>query len=166
MPMIKNLRIEYLYDSDLWDSMQEDRFVLAMSAVLDVVQIETLPPSTVFDVVVTFTADSAIRGLNKTHRGIDKATNVLSFPAYDPDEPRPPGEPVHLGDVVLAYETIMREAVEQSKDFHDHVTHLLVHGVLHLLGYDHEEDGEAEEMEALEISILNGLGIKNPYQDA
>ncbi len=106
--------------------------------------------------------DLEIQGLNKQFRGFDKPTNVLSFPA-DEDDFVPEGELQPLGDIILAYETIQREALEQDKLFDHHLTHLIVHGFLHLLGYDHEEDVEAEEMEALEIQILASLGIKDPY---
>ena len=98
--------------------------------------------------------DGQMRVLNHQFRGKDKPTNVLSFPCDDDGE---------LGDIALALETIAREAVEQSKPFHDHLVHLVVHGVLHLLGMDHEEKTEAEAMEAEEISILARKGIENPY---
>ena len=116
--------------------------------------------------VVAFGDDAAVRDLNARYRGKDAPTNVLSFPAaghvVGPDgesETRP------LGDLVLARETVMREADEQAVDFSHHVTHLIVHGVLHLLGYDHGVDAEAEEMEALEVEILFELVIKNPYTE-
>ncbi|MCE7886181.1 MAG: rRNA maturation RNase YbeY [Alphaproteobacteria bacterium PRO2] len=107
-------------------------------------------------------ADNAfIRNLNKTYRGKDKPTNVLSFP----QDPGSGDREANLGDVILAYETVKEEADSQGKGFEDHVTHLLVHGILHLLAYDHEDDAEAEEMESLEIRVLESLGIKNPYED-
>lgn len=103
--------------------------------------------------------DAAIRTLNASFRGKDKATNVLSFPA-----PAMPGDPEPaLGDIALAYETCAREAEEEGKALADHLTHLVVHGTLHLLGHDHETEAEAEAMEALEIRILAGLGIADPY---
>ena len=114
------------------------------------------------DVALLFTDDSAIAEINAEWRGKDKPTNVLSFPA--PDMPLPEGEARHLGDIVLAHGVIAREAAEQGKTLHDHTAHLIVHGVLHLLGYDHETDAEAEEMERLEAAILNGLGIADPYE--
>lgn len=107
-------------------------------------------------------ADNAfIQNLNKTYRGKDKPTNVLSFP----QDPGSDDKVSNLGDVVLAYETVKKEAAGQKKSFENHVTHLLVHGILHLLAYDHEDDTEAEEMESLEIRVLESLGIKNPYED-
>ena len=114
------------------------------------------------EVALLFTDDSAIAEINAEWRGKDKPTNVLSFPA--PDMPVPEGEARHLGDIVLAHGVIAREAAEQVKTLHDHTAHLIVHGVLHLLGYDHETDAEAEEMERLEAAILNRLGIADPYE--
>jgi len=108
------------------------------------------------------TDDAHVRVLNRTWRGKDKPTNVLSFPAADEDdEPGP-----LLGDVAVARETTAREAIEEGKRFDDHFAHLLVHGLLHLFGFDHETDEEAEEMEALETEILAGLGIADPYGEA
>ena len=105
------------------------------------------------------------RRLNRDYRSRDKPTNVLAFPAWDPAAPLPPGLPVLLGDVVLDCETVAREASEQDKSFADHLRHLVVHGVLHLLGYDHRTPGEAAEMEALETAILAELGVPDPYRD-
>ena len=115
--------------------------------------------------------DAGLRRLNREYRGQDKPTNVLSFPAEDefasgPEPDAEPAAPRLLGDVVLALETLEREAAEQSKSLSDHVSHLAVHGVLHLLGYDHEEAAEAARMERLETGILAGLGIADPYAGA
>jgi probable rRNA maturation factor len=115
------------------------------------------------EVYVLFTDDQSIAELNAKWRGQAKATNVLSFPA--PEEmPLPPGEPRLLGDIVLAFGVVSREAAEQCKTLHDHAAHLIIHGVLHLLGHDHEDEDEATAMEQLEIGILKGLGISNPYE--
>lgn len=106
-----------------------------------------------------------IQTLNRKYRGKDKPTNVLSFPQADllvTDEDGLMGE-VALGDIVLAFETVGEEARNQQKTFEDHLAHLVIHGVLHLLGYDHESDADAEEMEALEVDILKGMRINNPY---
>lgn len=108
--------------------------------------------------------DATVQTLNRTWRNKDKPTNVLSFPAAE--QPLPPGMARPLGDVVLAYDTLVRESAEQSKPFEHHLAHLLVHGTLHLLGQDHETgEAEADAMEALEIAALRGLGLPNPYDD-
>ena len=100
--------------------------------------------------------DAFIQGLNKTWRGKDKPTNVLSFPTE---------EPALLGDIVIAYETTASEAADEGKTLADHLSHLVVHGTLHLLGFDHDDDAEADEMEQLESRVLTTLGIACPYQD-
>lgn len=100
--------------------------------------------------------DAALRRLNADFRGKDKPTNVLSFPAAANPEN-------HLGDIAIAYGVAAREAREAAKRFSDHATHLAVHGVLHLLGYDHETAAEAKVMERLEVAILSALGIADPY---
>jgi probable rRNA maturation factor len=116
---------------------------------------------------VVLADDALVRELNRRFRGKDEPTNVLSFPGDDVATPTgTPGTARELGDVVLAYETIAREADEQSKPLVDHLAHLVVHGVLHLLGFDHETDREAARMEGLEIGILAGLGIADPYRAA
>ena len=107
------------------------------------------------------------RELNHSYRGKDSPTNVLSFPAMTREELEKVSykqPPIILGDIVLALEVVLQEAEEQKKRFLDHITHLIIHGTLHLLGYDHVEDAEADAMEALEISILENLGISDPYQ--
>jgi probable rRNA maturation factor len=114
---------------------------------------------------IVLTDDSEQRALNRAYRGKDSSTNVLSFAMADPNEPVPPGAPILLGDVVLAFETVAREAGEQRKPLPDHLRHLVVHGVLHLLGFDHESDAEAAIMEAREIEILAALGVPAPYAD-
>jgi probable rRNA maturation factor len=116
------------------------------------------------DVVIglLFTSDARIAEINGQWRGKPKATNVLSFPV-SAAMPVPAGEPRPLGDIALAYGVVSREALEQKKPLSHHITHLIVHGVLHLLGYDHENDDEAGAMEAREIMILADLGMENPY---
>lgn len=105
-------------------------------------------------ITLKFATDDEVELLNHLYRGKKKPTNVLSFPN---DEPA-------LGDIIFAYETIKREAKEQKKTFRAHTLHLVVHGVLHLLGHDHMENAEAEEMEALEIQYLKRFGLANPYE--
>lgn len=121
------------------------------------------PTLTNWHVDVLFASDEAISAINSEWRGKEKPTNVLSFPVPE-DMPFPADEPRPLGDLVMAYGVVSREAEVQGKSLRDHTTHLMVHGTLHLLGYDHETDGEAEEMEALETCILKGLGISDPYE--
>ena len=115
------------------------------------------------EISLLFADDAAVRELNRTWRGKDAATNVLSFPAGP--QPAGPG-PRPLGDVALAFETLEREADAEGKSLADHASHLIVHGLLHLLGYDHDRDAEAQEMETLEIEALRRLGVANPYRDA
>lgn len=111
------------------------------------------------ELAVVLTDDSTIRGLNRDWRGIDAATNVLSFPTRDAG-----GKPPLLGDIVLAYETVAREARAQGKPFAHHVAHLVVHGFLHLVGYDHEHGEDAEIMERTERNILQRMAIPDPYR--
>ena len=112
------------------------------------------------------TDDSGIRTLNSNWRGIDKPTNVLSFPALQPTGPRGDDDaPRMLGDIAIAYETLRREARDEQKPLGHHLSHLAVHGFLHLLGYDHEKEDDAEAMEALEQEILAQLGIPDPYAE-
>ena len=118
------------------------------------------------ELAIMLTDDGGIRTLNQNWRGIDKATNVLSFPALQPTGPAGPDDaPRMLGDVAIAYQTTRREADEEQKPFDHHLSHLAVHGFLHLIGYDHENDGDAEAMESLEREILAQLGIPDPYAD-
>ena len=118
------------------------------------------------ELAVVLADDAVIRELNRTYRGQDKATNVLSFASLDEeDAPVPEDGPLMLGDVVIAYETTLAEAERDGKPLVDHLSHLVVHGVLHLVGFDHEEEDEAEEMEALETAVLASLGIPDPYND-
>jgi probable rRNA maturation factor len=118
------------------------------------------------ELAVMLTDDAGIRTLNSNWRGIDKPTNVLSFPALQPTGPRGPDDaPRMLGDIAIAYETARKEADDEQKPFDHHLSHLAVHGFLHLIGYDHEKDDDAEAMEALEQEILAQLGIPDPYAD-
>ena len=114
---------------------------------------QAAPPG---DVVILLTDDETVRDLNARFRGKDRPTNVLSFPA--PENARP-----HLGDIVLAHGVCAAEARDQGKPFADHLSHLVIHGVLHLTGHDHEADDEAEAMEAQERTLLAALGIPDPY---
>lgn len=125
-------------------------------------------PSRVTEVSLVFADDATVAKLNHDYRGRQGPTNVLSFPNME-DEPlqtaASEAQPRLLGDVILARQTVEREAAAQGKTLQDHATHLLVHGFLHLLGHDHQGDAEAAEMEALEVAILAELGLADPYAE-
>jgi probable rRNA maturation factor len=125
-----------------------------------------LSPGAAIEIGISLVDDAAQRQLNRDWRGIDAATNVLAFPAWDPGAAIPPNAPLLLGDVVLAFDTVMREAAEQGRPLADHLSHLVVHGVLHLLGYDHLAEADATAMETLETAILASLGVPDPYRRA
>ena len=119
----------------------------------------------IIELSITFTNDKEIQKINKQFRNCDKATNVLSFPMYESEflnvvqfEDYLP-----IGDVILSHDTILKESLEQGKTFENHLIHLVVHSILHLFGFDHVGDVDAEEMENLEVEILGVLGIENPY---
>ena len=157
--MTATLTIDVVIDSDLWKK-QPDAEATIRRAMTEAARACATAPG---DVAVVLTGDDAIQALNKRWRGQDKPTNVLSFAALDGARPKP-GMPWLLGDVVLTSGVIAREAKAQRKSVQHHLSHLAVHGVLHLLGYDHEQDRDAEAMEALEIAALAGMGIANPYE--
>lgn len=144
-------------NSPQWHQEQKELEVLCTR----VFNLVAAPDQQVFELSVVFTCDAEIQKLNATYRHQDKPTNVLSFPSGVRHKVQVPCFP--LGDIVLAYETIKQEAVTQHKSFDHHLTHLLMHGFLHLLGYDHEEEAQANIMEALEVKYLGLLGIDNPY---
>jgi probable rRNA maturation factor len=113
------------------------------------------------DVSVLFTGDAEMQALNKRWRGLDKPTDVLSFPSDGPDIP---GERAYLGDIALGYETALADAEKMDRPAEAHISHLLVHGFLHLIGYDHIESADAAVMEPLETAILAELGWPDPYR--
>ena len=116
------------------------------------------------EVSIVLANDDLIQVLNREYREKDTPTNVLTFATLDSEEISTDGV-LNLGDVILSFQTIQREAQEQGKFILDHVKHMTIHGVLHLLGYDHINDDEANDMETAEIGILAGLGVQNPYTD-
>ena len=114
-----------------------------------------------FELAIVLSDDSAIRSLNRQWRGKNAPTNVLSFPAVTAGKGR--SAPPYVGDVVIAYQTTAREAAAEGKPFNHHLAHLAIHGFLHLLGYDHENDRDADAMERLERRILKRIGVADPY---
>jgi probable rRNA maturation factor len=164
MTMNSHPATDVMIVADCWNAEADAETIIhrAIEAAAEMVDAETADA----ELAIMLTDDAGIRTLNQNWRGIDKPTNVLSFPAIQPpsgveldDSPR------MLGDIAIAYETMRREADEQEKPFNHHLSHLAVHGFLHLVGYDHEIDGEAEVMEQLERDILARLGIPDPYAD-
>ena len=147
--------------SEDWDS-RVDWPALARSAVHAGVAASRFPGLTDSEISVLFTSDEEVRTLNHAWRGKDKATNVLSFPMASTDEI---GDAPMLGDVVLAHGICSDEAAEKGLPIEAHAAHLVVHGTLHLLGYDHERgESEAEEMEAIEQRALASIGVADPYE--
>ncbi|HTK34914.1 MAG TPA: rRNA maturation RNase YbeY [Caulobacteraceae bacterium] len=140
-------------EDEAWTEALADAEAIVERAAL--AALSSLPPGEI-EISVLLTDDATIRALNARFRDKDAATNVLSFPA--PAFARP-----HLGDLALAFGTCAAEAKAQDKTLADHLSHLTVHGVLHLLGYDHEADEEAEVMEQMERTILKTLGVSDPY---
>lgn len=162
------IEIDISVQSEAWEPLEERLQTLVNKAVSEAVKASAFGEDLVqreAEVSIVLADDDFIQDLNREYRSKDKPTNVLSFPQCDFNSGIPTENPLFFGDIILAYETIEREAVEQEKSFADHLSHLIVHGTLHLLGYDHIEDEEAEQMEALEITILRGMGIENPYKD-
>jgi probable rRNA maturation factor len=147
------LAIDLMVESDRW-RQSGDAAALARAAVIEAAAALSTARA---ELAIVLTDDSAMRALNRIWRGVDKAT--LSFPTKRAGE----GPPL-LGDIVLAYDTIAREARRQRKPFAHHVAHLAVHGFLHLLGYDHEQHADAEAMEQAERDILRRLAIPDPYR--
>lgn len=160
------LDVEVVGESPLWEDFPEAEAlaIVAARAAYDAQPAMAGSRATRREVCIALTDDAGIRVLNRTWRGQDKPTNVLSFPA--PVTPAVPGGSVPLGDVIVAFETLAREAQAEGKEFAAHFQHLVVHGVLHLVGHDHEDEGEAQTMEDLERRILAGLGLPDPYREA
>lgn len=160
-PRTADMIIDCAFETEWWMAEEELQKVsrVAINGAAQLLNEELDPDS---EVSLLFTDDGQVQELNRDYRQQDKPTNVLSFAAQEGGGPATP----MLGDIVLARQTIEREAAEQEKSREDHLTHLIVHGFLHLLGYDHETDGEAEIMENLETRVLANLGIADPYATA
>ena len=144
-------RIEVEVDDPAWDTTVPLAEILAIAA-----GEAALPSNRTGTIAVLLTNDATVAALNQRFRGKDGPTNVLSFPA-------PANPEDHIGDIALSYGVCAAEAQAQGKILADHLQHLVAHGVLHLVGFDHETDAEAEAMEAREREILSGLGVSDPY---
>ena len=157
-----SIAIDIARESPLWQRLP-DADALVERAVSAAVTVGGLAHAPGAELSVVLTDDAGIRKLNAAWRAKDKPTNVLSFPAAA--APMIARSPM-LGDIILAFETVDREAAEARQPPADHFVHLVVHGFLHLFGYDHQDDAEADAMEALETEILAELGIPDPYAEA
>ena len=152
-----SLEIDILVTSDDWRSL-EDLDPLSRRCIAACVAESGARLAKNCEISITFCADAEILELNAQWRGKNAATNVLSFPTPGAVDAKP-----LLGDIVIAYETVAREAQDQNKTLQAHVSHMIMHGFLHLIGYDHETADEAEEMENLERQIALSLGLSDPY---
>lgn len=159
------LTIDIAIQDPVWETCAdiEAHITRAIETAIHQANLPHLAKNRPLELSLVLANDDLVHTLNRTYRNKDKPTNVLTFAALDDDVMPDTGGLLSLGDIILAYETIDREAGEQNKPFIEHVTHLCVHGALHLLGYDHIEEDDATEMETLEIRILSLLGIQNPY---
>jgi probable rRNA maturation factor len=160
------INIDINCDNDRWHEVIPDIDLMIERTCKSVINATGIQKfAKVIEVSVMLADDNFVQDLNKEYRGKDNPTNVLSFPSeeFTAGDYEQADEFVMLGDIAIALETIEREAIEQDKDIKDHLTHMVVHGTLHLLGYDHIEDEEAEDMEGLEVKILEDMEIENPY---
>lgn len=155
------IAVDILIESPLWGAEDDWRGAIE-TAVAAAAEDADAAIVTESELSVVLTDDASIRLINREHRGIDRPTNVLSFPQ---DDPEADAYGPLLGDIVVAHETVRREAEEEGIPFADHLAHMMIHGFLHLVGYDHMTDAEAEEMEGLESAILGRLGMADPYAD-
>jgi len=155
-PMRPQPAVDIVRRAGAWENVADEILVNAVRAAFAAVRGDA-PPS---EVSLLLTDDAEISELNKNWRGEDGATNVLSFPL---DAPQSAAGQELLGDVALAYETVMREAADRGIAIGQHAAHLVVHGMLHLMGYDHKSNQEAAIMERLEVRILGSIGLANPY---
>lgn len=153
----ERLRLDILIEDGDWSAFSPAESALAEVAGI----VATRLGLTGAEAAIALSSNERVRALNLAYRGQDKPTNVLSFPADDRGGAA--GGRRHLGDIILAAETVAAEAASEGKHYRHHLQHLVVHGLLHLLGYDHEDEREAQAMERLEAEILAGLGVPDPY---
>ncbi|WP_341763496.1 rRNA maturation RNase YbeY [Candidatus Tisiphia endosymbiont of Beris chalybata] len=163
------IKVEIIRSSQSWQQYKFITKSFVKKVVANIInRYNNLKITQELEIVILLTDDSQMLNLNQQFRGKDKTTNVLSFPDIVLDfrhllEFTPDLHYMYLGDIAFGYETIIKEAISQNKTFKDHFTHLLVHSILHLLGFDHQNDEEAEIMEKLEAEILHCFAIGSPY---
>ena len=164
-PAFAGLTVALSVEDEAWLALGlGDLAPLVLTCIRAAARVAEIPEDSVTELGATFTGDAEVQALNAEWRGKDKPTNVLSFPMLDlvpGDRPGP-----MLGDIVLARQTVVAEALAEGKSLHDHLCHLIVHGFMHCLGFDHVDPEDADEMEGLEIDILSDLGIADPYAAA
>jgi len=158
-----HVEVDVVHEVDQWRDNGVDRSLVAR-AVKAAIAAAGSAGDDPCEIAVLLTSDAQVRDLNGKWRGQERPTNVLSFPLAA--DGAPPGEPRLLGDVVLAFETVLDEAGAKGLPLGDHASHLVVHGVLHLLGFDHQSDAEADGMEELERRVMASLGLADPYVPA
>jgi probable rRNA maturation factor len=171
-PNAQQLDISFSLEAGDWEAVVTDVEMLveaAARAAFEAAERPEILGDAPAEMSLVLADDALVQTLNRDYRDKDKPTNVLSFALLDDLDDtddvlaREQGMPILIGDVILAFETVQREAREQGKTVGDHLTHLVIHGVLHLLGYDHQSDPDADRMERLETSILARMGIADPY---
>lgn len=172
--MTKNqiVRLEIEVASKPWEKVEglQKRLNAAAELTLSVLPETLLPVARWAQLTVLLTTDKSVQNLNRDFRAIDKPTNVLSFPQFERKDivrmgkmNLPEGQEIYVGDLAVAYDTTRKEARAESKELLDHLTHLVIHGILHLFGFDHDTDGKAARMEKLEKEIMATLGLPDPY---
>lgn len=164
-----NIKIEIATEYDDWNSKKEINIDLISDITNNIInRYKNLSVVKEIELSILLTGDKKMLSLNSEFRGVEKATNVLSFQDLEINwrhllEFKPDADYMYLGDIAFGYETLEKEAIVRRISFEDHFKHLLIHAILHLIGYDHLEEEEAQIMEALEIEILSNYNIKSPY---
>lgn len=155
-----SLELDFILEENHWDIVKNIDVICANIAQITSPKLNYLQP---IHATILLANDARLFELNAQFRDQHKATNVLSFPSGDAEIDPDTGK-LYLGDIAISFETVLKESENTDKSLEQHLTHMIVHGVLHLAGYDHETDEEADEMEGFEIEILGELGISNPYE--
>lgn len=164
--------LNVIIDDEIWPENIIKKAEKVFAAAIEYLQKNNLGKEIAFGkpivVNLSLSNNETVQKLNAEFRGMDKPTNVLSFANIDSEcffDDIKKSDQVEMGDIIIAFETLQNEAQQKHISLEDHFAHLLVHGILHLFGYDHQEDEEAEEMEQFEIKILQQLNINNPYEE-